>query len=214
LEEKQMTVKITMRVAVIAAAGIFGAASGAQAAPLAIVNVDAPAINCVFSPTKIPNAPPPACSVVVNDAIGTFTPPGDSGDARLQSRTYPGTAPAPAAGDMAYVYRVDLTAVQGATAANCVTTLALDFGPVVKLPYRPGAKFDVFVVTVGGLGSVELASADQVGKTITFTFSKPVCPGATSYFFGLASKKTHPAAGMATVSFSLGGSTTTADRVP
>ena len=209
-----MTVKITMRIAVIAAAGIFGAASGAQAAPLAIVNVDAPAINCVFSSTKIPNAPPPACSVVVNDAIGTFTPPGDSGDARLQSRTYPGTAPAPAAGDMAYVYRVDLTAVQGATAANCVTTLALDFGPVVKLPYRPGAKFDVFVVTVGGLGSVELASADQVGKTITFTFSKPVCPGATSYFFGLASKKTHPAAGMATVSFSLGGSTTTADRVP
>jgi hypothetical protein len=214
LEGKPMTVKITMRVAVIAAAGIFGAASGTQAAPLAVVNVDAPAINCVFSPTKIPNAPPPACSVVVSDSVGTFTPPGDSGDARLQSRTYPGTAPAPAAGDMAYVYRVDLTAVQGATAANCVTTLALDFGPVVKLPYRPGAKFDVFVVTVGGLGSIEAASADQVGKTTTFTFAKPICPGATSYFFGLASKKTHPIAGTATVSYSLGGSATTADRVP
>jgi hypothetical protein len=215
LEGKPMTAKTTMRVAVIAAAGIFGAASGAQAAPLAVVNVDAPAINCVFSPTKIPNAPPPACSVVVSDTIGAFTPPGDSGDARLQSRTYPGTAPAPAAGDLAYIYRVDLTAVQGATAANCVTTLALDFGPVVKLPYGPnGSKFHVFVVTVGGLGSVEVASADQVGKTITFTFSKPVCPGATSYFFGLASKKTHPVAGTATVSFSLGGSATTADRVP
>jgi hypothetical protein len=215
LEEKQMTVKITMRVAVIAVAGIFGAASGAQAAPLSIVNVAAPGINCVFSPTKIPNSPPPACSVVVNDSLGTFTPPGDSGEARLQSRTYPGKAPAPAAGDMAYVYRVDLTAVQGATAANCVTTLALDFGPVVKMPYGPkGAKFDVFVVTVGGLGSVEIASADQVGKTITFTFSKPICPGATSYFFGLASKSTHPAAGTATVSYSLGGSATTADRVP
>lgn len=210
-----MTAKTTMRVTVIAAAGIFGAASGAQAVPLAVVNVDAPAINCVFSPTKIPNAPPPACSVVVNDSIGTFTPPGDSGDARLQSRTYPGTAPAPAAGDLAYIYRVDLTAVQGATAANCVTTLALDFGPVVKLPYGPnGSKFHVFVVTVGGLGSVEVASADQVGKTITFTFSKPVCPGDTSYFFGLASKSMKPVAGKATVYFSLGGSTKTGDRVP
>ena len=209
-----MTVEMTMRVAVIAAATCFGAASGARAAPLSVVNVAAPGINCVFSPTKIPNSPPPACAVVVNDSIGTFTPPGDSGDARLQSRTYPGTAPAPAAGDMAYIYRVDLTAVQGATAANCVTTLALDFGPVVKLPYGPKGKSDVFVVTVGGLGSVEVASADQVGKTITFTFSKPICPGATSYFFGLASTSVNPVAGKATVSFSLGGSATTADRVP
>ena len=209
-----MTTKITVRIASILA-GCLAAASAAPAAPLTIVDVGAPAINCVFSPTKIPNSPPPACSVVVNDSLGTFTPPGDSGEARLQSRTYPGKAPAPAAGDMAYVYRVDLTAVQGATAANCVTTLALDFGPVVKLPYGPkGAKFHVFVVTVGGLGSVDLASADQVGNTITFTFSKPVCPGATSYFFGLASKKTHPIAGTPTVSFSLGGSATTADRVP
>jgi hypothetical protein len=116
---------------------------------------------------------------------------------------------------MAYVYRVDLTKVQGATAANCVTTLALDFGPVVKLPYGPkGSKFHVFVVTVGGLGSVEVGSADQVGNTITFTFSQPICPGATGYFFGLASKKVHPVAGTATVSYSLGGNATTADRVP
>jgi len=95
-----MTVKISLRVAVIAAAGLFGAASGAQAAPLSVVDVAAPAINCVFNATPIPNAPPPACQVVVNDSIGVFTPPGDIGVARLQSRTYPGTAPAPAAGDM------------------------------------------------------------------------------------------------------------------
>jgi hypothetical protein len=210
-----LMMKITMRVAVIAAVTCFVAASGARATPLTVVNVAAPGINCVFSPTKIPNTPPPACSVIVNDSVGTFTPSGDQGEARLQSRTYPGTAPAPAAGDMAYVYRVDLTSVKGLTAANCVTTLALDFSPVVKLPYGPnGSKFQVFVVTVGGLGSVDLAAADQVGNTITFMFSQPVCPGATSYFFGLASKKTNPAAGTATVSFSLGGSATTADRVP
>jgi hypothetical protein len=209
-----MTVKITMRVAVIAAAGLFGAASGAQAAPLSIVDVAAPAINCVFNTTPIPNALPPACQVVVNDSIGVFAPPGDIGAARLQSRTYPGTAPAPAAGDMAYVYRVDLTAVKGVTAANCVTKLALKFGPVVKLHYGPNGDSDIFVVTTGGLGSIKIASADQVGGTITFTFASPVCPGDTSYFFGLASKSVNPVAGKATVSFSLGGSTKTGDRVP
>src|SRR5271169_5598329 len=214
LEGKQMTMKFTIRIAIFAAAGIFGTASGAQTAPLSVVDVGAPAINCVFNTTAIPNAPPPACQVVVNDSIGVFTPPGDIGAARLQSRTYPGTAPAPAAGDMAYVYRVDLTTVKGVTAANCVTKLALKFGPVVKLQYGPSGDSDIFVVTTGGLGSVKIASADQVGSTITFTFAQPVCPGATSYFFGLASKSVNPVAGKATVSFSLGGSTKTGDRVP
>lgn len=209
-----MMVKFTMRVAVIAMTALFSVASGAQAAPLSVVDVAAPAINCVFNTTPIPNAPPPACQVVVNDSIGVFTPPGDIGVARLQSRTYPGTAPAPAAGDMAYVYRVDLTTVKGVTAANCVTKLALKFGPVVRLQYGPSGDSDIFVVTSGGLGSVKIASADQVGSTITFTFAQPVCPGATSYFFGLASKSVNPVAGKATVSFSLGGSTKTGDRVP
>jgi hypothetical protein len=209
-----MIVKITMRVAVVAAAGCYGAASGAQAAPLSVVDVAAPAINCVFNATPIPNVPPPACQVVVNDSIGVFTPPGDIGTARLQSRTYPGTAPAPAAGDMAYVYRVDLTEVKAVTAANCVTKLALKFGPVVKLPYSASGAADLFVVTTGGLGSVKIASADQAGGTITFTFAAPVCPGDTSYFFGLASKSVKPVAGKATVFFSLGGSAKTGDRVP
>jgi hypothetical protein len=203
-----MTTKITVQVAAIVI-GCLAATAAAQAAPLSIVKVGAPAVNCVFNTTGAP-----ACTVIVDDSIGTFTPPGDLGEARLQSRTYPGVAPAPAAGDMAYVYRVDLTAVKGATAENCVTKLALDFGPVVPLPYTPKGKFDVFVVTAGGLGSVGPTSANQVGKTITFTFAQPVCPGATSYFFGLASKTTTPVAGTATVFYSLGGSATTADRVP
>ena len=202
--------KITARVAAIAAAGCFGAASAAQATPLSIVDVAAPAINCVFNATPIPNVPPPACQVVVNDSIGVFAPPGDIGLARLQSRTFP---PAHRAGDMA-MYRVDLTEVKGVTAVNCVTKLALKFGPVVKLHYGPNGDSDIFVVTSGGLGSVGIASADQVGGTITFTFASPVCPGATSYFFGLASKSVKPVAGKATVSFSLGGSTKTGDRVP
>ncbi|MEJ0043914.1 MAG: hypothetical protein WDM81_17625 [Rhizomicrobium sp.] len=86
------------------------------------------------------------------DSVGNFTPPGDTAGARLQTRTYPGLAPAPAAGAMAYVYRVDMTAAKGIAAKNCVTKLTVDFGPVVKLPYSPKGLFDVFVVTSGGPG--------------------------------------------------------------
>ena len=181
-------------------------ASAAHASPLSVVNVAAPGVNCVFNTTKAP-----ACQVIVEDSVGTFSLPGDTGVARLQSRTYPGVAPAPAAGDMAYVYRVDLTNVQG---KNCVSTLTLAFGPVVPMPYSAGANSYVFVVTVGGLGTVVPAAADQVGRNITFTFPSPVCPGATSYFFGLASHGVTPVSGTARVSFSLGGGTITADRVP
>ena len=195
--------------AVAALAAVVAAAPAARAAPLSIVNVGAPAVNCVFN-----NAGAPACTVIVNDSVGDFTPPGDNGNARLQSRTYPGTAPAPGAGLMAYVYRVDLTSVQGLLAANCVTRLTLNFGPVVPLPYTPKGKFQVFVVTSGGLGSVGVKSAIQTGSTIVFSFAAPVCPGATSYFFGLASKSTNPVDAKATVSYSLGGSATTAVRVP
>jgi len=176
----------------------------ASAVPISIVNVNAPAVNCVFDTT---------CTVTVTDSIGNFTPPGDSGAARLQSRTFSGAAPAPAAGYMGYGYRVDLTNVQGITAANCVTKLRVDFGPVKKLPYSPNGLFDVYVITSGGLGSVGLSSAEKVGNYITFAFSAPVCPGATSYFFGLAARG-RPVAGRARLYFSLGGGTVTPDRVP
>jgi hypothetical protein len=77
-----------------------------------------------------------------------------------------------------------------------VTKLKLDFGPVSKFHYKTGGPLaDVFVITSGGLGTVGIASADMVGNVITFTFSAPVCPGAspgkgdTSFFFGLAAVK-------------------------
>jgi hypothetical protein len=108
-----------------------------------------------------------------------------------------------------------MTAVQGGVASNCVTKLARDFGPTVELPYSPNAKADIFVVTSGGLGSVVVVSAKRSGNRITVTFADGgVCPGATSYFFGLASKATTPVAGNVTVSYSLGDSATTDIRVP
>ncbi|HEX4303709.1 MAG TPA: hypothetical protein VHZ78_13010 [Rhizomicrobium sp.] len=188
----------------IAAAAFAAVPLSAQA--LTVVNVGAPAVNCVYNAT---------CVVTVTDSVGNFTPPGDSGIGRLQSRTYDGVAPAPAAGKKAYVYRVDMTSVSGATASTCVTKVALLFGPVTAEPYPPGALKDVYVVTSGGLGSVGIASADQTGGMITFTFGgSGVCPGQTGYFFGLTSTVTTPVTGMARLYYSDGSSTMKPARIP
>ncbi len=153
----------------------------AAAAPLTVVNVSAPNVNCVFSPD---------CKVAVTDTIGMYPPsPGNEGPERLQSRTYVGKPGTPGAGKTAYVYRVDFTQAHVIADQNCAINLKVDFGPIAKLPYG-GSPADVFVITSGGLGSVGLVSADQVGRVVTFTFKQdplPVCPGQTSFFFGLAS---------------------------
>lgn len=159
-------------------------AAPAAAAPLAVVTVAAPAINCVFNTS---------CKITVSDTVGTIPVPGISGTARLQSRTFLSGKGAPAAGKRGYMYRVDLTNAVGIVAIPCVSSLKLDFGPVTKLQYNgAGPPDDVFVVTAGGLGAIGLAAADKVGNVVTFTFSAPVCAGSspgkgdTSYFFGLA----------------------------
>jgi len=159
--------------------------SVAGAAPLSVVKVAAPDINCVFETD---------CSVIVTDSVGNIALPNISGIARLQSRTFLGQAGAPGAGKTAYEYRVDLTQATALGDVACVTALDVDFGPVTVLQYnKVGPADDVFVITKGGLGTIGLASAVQNRNIITFTFSQPVCaadtsgPGQTTFFFGLAS---------------------------
>ena len=164
----------------------------AVAAPLTVVKVAAPDINCVFETD---------CTIVVTDSVGPIAVPAITGTARLQSRTFPGKPGAPGDGKTGYEYRVDLTQATALGDQACVTGLDVDFGPVTKLQYnKVGPLDDVFVITKGGLGTIGLASADQNGNIITFTFSQPVCaadssgPGQTTFFFGLAS--THPPKGV------------------
>ncbi|MEA2838654.1 MAG: hypothetical protein QOD89_3204 [Bradyrhizobium sp.] len=159
--------------------------SAAGAAPLSVVKVTAPDINCVFETD---------CTIIVTDSVGNIALPNISGIARLQSRTFIGQAGAPGAGKTAYEYRVDLTQATALGDVACVTALDVDFGPVTVLQYnKVGPADDVFVVTKGGLGTIGLASAVQNRNIVTFTFSQPVCaadssgPGQTTFFFGLAS---------------------------
>lgn len=157
-----------------------------QAAPLEIVDVGAPDINCVFYSD---------CTATVTDLVDEFPVPEAEGRGRLQSRTHePGDPGTPGAGLYVYEYRVDLGEAAGLTAQVCVRSLAIDFGPIASLDYDgDGDAEDIYVVTSGGLGSVAPSSADQTGATVTFTFSPAVCPGSrpgdgeSSLFFGLAS---------------------------
>lgn len=156
-----------------------------SAAPLKIVTVSAPPINCIFDTT---------CVITVTDTTAAIPIAGIAGKAILQSRTFKSKPSAPAAGRYMYQYRLDLTNAYGVLSAPCVTSLAIEFGAVVStLDYnKDGIAGDqVFVLTKGGLGTVGPSSVDKAGNTITFVFATPVCAGSapgngdSSYFFGL-----------------------------
>jgi len=166
-----------------AVAALMGAPCAvADSAKLTVVEVAAPAINCVFGPL---------CIITVTDSTAAIPLNYTAGNPFLQSRTFIGAPGTPGAGRTGYQYRVDLRSAAGA--ADCLMGLVVNFGPITKLPYRPGTLADAYVVVQGGLGTVGIKSAEQDGGVITFEFTKPMCvatnPGAgeSTFFFGLAS---------------------------
>jgi hypothetical protein len=156
-------------------------ATATAAQPLRVVHVSAPAINCVFNPT---------CKVTVQDLSAPVFTRGF-----LQSRNYPAAAGALAAGFYIYEYRIDLRDVAGITFIPNITTLTVNFGANARFDFNgDGSRDDVFVVTAGGLGNVNVASAVRSGNNITFTFQRPVAGGSSpgrgdsTFFFGLVSR--------------------------
>ena len=75
-----------MRSGVIALAAFAMLSSGGNAQPLTIVEVSAPAINCVFNP---------ACKITVSDTVGNILPPTvlHQGDCRLAPLVFGGISP-------------------------------------------------------------------------------------------------------------------------
>src|ERR1041385_8206233 len=132
-----------MRSSVIALATVSLLASSATAQPLTVVEVSAPAINCVFNAT---------CKITVSDTSGNILlPTVGTGTAWLQSRTFAGQPGTPAAGLTGYNYRISLTQASGQ--ADCILSFNLNFGPHKPLPYNGNTNADVYVVTGGGLGT-------------------------------------------------------------
>ena len=155
---------------------------GAQAQVLQVVEVGAPAVNCVFQTD---------CTIPVTDTMGNILfPTIGAGTAWLQSRTFAGEAGAPGAGTTGYEYRISMTQASGSS--ECVVAFTLNFGPHKKLPYKNNQLADVYVVTSGGLGTISVAKAERFGDVIEFTLSKPLCVDGpaniknTTYFIGLA----------------------------
>jgi hypothetical protein len=153
---------------------------------LRVVEVNAPAVNCLFDP---------ACRVAATDSTGSIPIPA-SGTSVLQSRTFRGRPGSPADGLHLYQYRVDLRRAAGVTRVPCLNSLRVEFGPAVRTLDLDGDGEDgdeVFVITRGGAGSVGIASAERAGQAITFQFSAPVCAGArpgsgqSTFFLGLVS---------------------------
>jgi hypothetical protein len=113
-----ISTRILLGVAAVCAAG----PEIAGAAPLSVVEVTAPDINCVFNTT---------CKVTVTDSSGDISFGGMTGKGFLQSRTFLGAAGAPAEGKTGYEYRVDMTQATAIGDTACVTDLTVDFGPVL-----------------------------------------------------------------------------------
>jgi hypothetical protein len=154
----------------------------AQAQLLKVVEVGAPAINCVFQTD---------CNIPVSDTSGNILfPTLDPGTAWMQSRTFAGEAGAPGAGTTGYEYRISLTQASGAS--ECIVGFNLNFGPLKQLPYKNNQLADVYVVTSGGLGTIGLKSAEKFGDVIVFELNAPLCADGpanikrTTYFIGLA----------------------------
>jgi hypothetical protein len=164
----------------VAAFALFPFAAHAQ--KLKVVQVNAPAINCVFHAD---------CRIVVSDTTGNLLLPTLApGTAWLQSRTFTAAAATPGAGTTGYEYRLSMTQTSGD--ADCVVGLNLNFGPHKQLPYSNNTLADVFVITTGGLGTIGIKSAEKFGDAIVFEFSAPLCASGppdikrTTFFFGLA----------------------------
>src|SRR2546423_9333741 len=99
---------------------------GAQAQVLKVVEVGAPAINCVFQTD---------CNIPVTDTVGNILLPTLApGTAWLQSRTFAGEAGAPRVGTTGYDYRISMTHAAGL--ADCVIRFTLNFGLHKPLPYK------------------------------------------------------------------------------
>jgi hypothetical protein len=171
-----------MRSSVIAFAALAMLPGGADAQPLKIVEVSAPAINCVFNAT---------CKITVSDTSGNILLPTVSpGTAWVQSRTYTGQPGTPAAGLTGYEYRISMTQASGQ--ADCITSFTLNFGPHKPLAYKNNTPADVFVTTGGAVGTIGLKSAERFGDAIEFTLASALCLDGpadaknTTFFIGLA----------------------------
>src|SRR5262249_20460488 len=136
------------------AAALFALPTAASAGPLNVVEVAAPAVNCVFSAN---------CTITVTDSVGQLPLPhlNTPNTPWPHSRTFTRPAGTRGAGKTGYEYRLDMTQASGSL--ECIGGIVVNFGPLTKLPYSNNQLADGYIVTQGGLGSIKLGAVEQDG---------------------------------------------------
>ena len=148
----------------------------AGAAPLTVVTVAAPDINCVFETD---------CTVVVTDSVGNIALPSATGIARLQSRTFAGQPGAPGAGKTGYEYRLDLTQATAIGDVACVNGIAFPYLEVEPRKYRfrlLNASNSRFLAAVGAgdRSAVACTPADALATLrVALAGEEALAPGRT-----------------------------------
>jgi hypothetical protein len=165
-----------------------------------IVQVNAPAYNCLFSTN---------CIITVNDTVFNFVTnlPPDTTTAStnasltglVQSRTFAGQPGTPEAGLYGYEYRLVLQKLIGDQSVS-LSSMTVNFSPYSSFDYNGQTDNQAWVVTSGGVGSVGPTSISANGSAITFGFNPPLTLSSasseetSSYFFGMISSTPPPTA--------------------
>jgi hypothetical protein len=176
-----MAMAKTMRFRLAAVLALALGVPAAQALPIKWVPVRLPALNCVFNNS---------CTISIVSVQSAPIPLAPRG--LLRSQTFKGAAlgagAPPGAGQWGYMYQVDMT--NAVPTAPCVISLQISqLVRVTPLPYAGPLLVDVFDISLGGgPGTIPLSMVDQnQNGWLLFTFANPVCPGRSSFYFGLAS---------------------------
>jgi hypothetical protein len=178
--------------------GLFVAMSfvavGVHAGSLKIVNVNFPAIFCLFNTN---------CTSLVNDSTSPVTLTNVAVTGYLQSRTFKGLPGTAEAGQYGYAYRIVLNNLAGSSTNSNVkiSSLAMAYGAISSFSYNGQASNQVWVATKGGLGTVGPSSVSFTNSgfgnfiMVGFNFNPPIFlaggtnQGASSYFFGVISSR-------------------------
>jgi hypothetical protein len=185
-------------------AGMLAAAAEAQ--PLKILDVGAPAFYCHFSPD---------CRVTYTEQTALFTPTNVDATCVLVSRSFPGRS-LNTVGTYGYEYRLVLNNTgSGGTNFLTVNSLTLPCPAPQTFSYALRGGNQIWVVTAGGPGGVAPASVSLSDTNLVVEFNPPLVlatetnQSVGTYFFGLTSTNA-PRLSTAV----LAGSTQTGPEVP
>lgn len=160
---------------------------GAPDAYLSLVEMEGSDAHCIFSTD---------CSVTLDGTTSGFTFDLTTGAGLLQSYRWPhGQTGTTGAGLIPYLYRIDMQELIGAGNPACITSLSLDFGPIVPLDYDGDGSLDHGFMVSDSASGVSPSSVTHDLYELSIEFSSPVCGDASatqnngkrSFFLGLAS---------------------------